>query len=77
MATRITDTVLHIDESLETWQRSILNEHLHLQDGVIGTGYPGDSASHIMVIAYNPERAKPINFIHMVERHGFHAERIG
>ena len=75
MATRVTDTILHIDESLEKWQRSILDEHLHLQDGLISTGYK-DDASHLMIIAYNPERAHPLNFLHMIERHGYHAERV-
>ena len=76
MATRVTATVLHIDETLEQWQRNILDEHLHLQDAVIGTGYNNDK-SHLMIIAYNPQRAHPKRFISMVERHGYHAERIG
>ena len=76
MATQIADAVLHIDELLEDWQRDVLDDHMRMQDGVIATGYNSEKP-HLMIIEYNPDHVNPVNFIHMVERHGYHAERIG
>lgn len=76
MATQIADTILHINETLESRQYDVLEQHMRMQTGVVGAGHSDDSP-HLMLIAYNPEQASPIKFIHMVEREGFHAERIG
>lgn len=76
MATHISDAILHIDEPLEKWQRDILEDHMRLQDGVISTGY-NDNDTHLMLIEYNPECGHPTSYLHMVERHGYHAERVG
>ena len=76
MATQIADAVLHIDEALEKWQRDVLDDHMRLQDGVIALG-TNDDRPHMMIVQYNPERTDPVSFIRMVERHGYHAERIG
>ena len=76
MTTHIADAIIHIDETLDKWQRDILDDHMRLNDGVISTGYNNDNP-HLMIIEYNPEHTDPVHFIHMVERHGYHAERIG
>lgn len=76
MNTQIADAVIHIDESLKEKQLDILNDHMRMQDGIISVGYSNDNP-HLMIVEYNPACADPVNFIHMVERHGFHAERIG
>jgi len=76
MTTYVADAVLHIDEALERWQRDVLDDHMRLQEGVISSG-SRDDQPHMMIIEYNPELTEPVNFIHMVERHGYHAERIG
>ena len=75
MATFIADTVLHIDESLEDWQRSVLQDHMRVQDGVIAAGY-NDASPNLMIIEYNPEHGHPVKYINMVKRHGYHAQRI-
>ena len=75
MAIKIADAILHIDETLEDWQRDVLDDHMRLQQGVIATGYNKDKP-HLMIIEYNPDNANPVNFIYTVKRHGYHAERI-
>jgi len=76
MKTQIADAILHINESLEQWQRDVLDDHMRMQRGVIAAGHNND-VPHLMIIEYNPDRANPIKFVQMVERHGYHAERIG
>jgi hypothetical protein len=76
MATQRANTIIHIDESLEKWQRDVLDEHLRLQAGVIASKH-NDDRPHLLFIENNPERTDPESFIRMVERHGYHAERIG
>ncbi len=75
MMTQVCDAILHIDETLEPWQYEILEKHMRAQQGVISSGHnPG--APHILFIEYNPEKNRVTNFIRMIERHGFHAERV-
>ena len=76
MATHIADTLLHIDEPLESWQHDVLEQHMRMQNGVIGAGHSNNSP-HVMMITYNPRQANAVKFIHLVEREGFHAVRIG
>ncbi|MDH5473333.1 MAG: ATP-binding protein [Gammaproteobacteria bacterium] len=76
MATQIADAILHIDESLENWQRDVLNDHMRLQDGVISSGQ-NDNNPHLMIVQYDPGCTDPLNFIHMIQRHGYHAARVG
>ena len=71
----ISEAVIHIDESLKERQYHILNDHMRMQDGVISAGC-NNASSHLMIIRYNPEHTNPVQFIRMVERHGYHAERV-
>lgn len=72
---QVCDAVLHIDEVLNANQYRVLENHLRAQKGVISSGH-NPSASHIIFIGYNPNKNSVINFIRMIERHGYHAERI-
>lgn len=76
MAIKLADAVLHIDELLEDWQREVLNDHMCLQQGVITSGCNKDKP-HLMIIRYDPDHTNPVNFVHTVERHGYHAVRVG
>ena len=76
MAYQIADATLHIDETLEAWQQSVLEDHLRLNDGVVGAGHSA-KAPHVMIIEYNPDRTCAMKFLNMVKRHGYHAEWIG
>jgi len=76
MKTHIADTVIHIVESLGEKQYDVLNTHMRMQDGVISVGHNSDTP-HLMLVEYNPEHTNPVKFIRMVQRHGYHAERIG
>ena len=76
MATQIADVLLHIDETLEDWQNQILDDHMRLQDGVIASGHISVTP-HLMLVEYNPECASAMSLLRMIERHGYHAERVG
>jgi hypothetical protein len=76
MAARMTDVMIHIDETLKDWQQQMLEAHMRAQQGVIALGYHDDKP-HLMLIEYDPDSTHPSNFIQLVLRHGFHAERVG
>lgn len=76
MNAEIADVTLHINEHLEQWQRNVLTDHLRMQAGVITIGYY-DEKPHLMTVGFDRNSAHPINFIRMIERHGYHAQRIG
>ncbi|HEY9053000.1 MAG TPA: hypothetical protein VIQ03_15725 [Gammaproteobacteria bacterium] len=76
MNIKIADATLHINENLEKWQRNVLADHMRMQTGVIAIGYH-DEKPHLMTIGFNLDCTNPMNFIHMIERHGYHAKRIG
>ena len=76
MATQIVDALIHVDQNLEKWQRDVLEDHIRLQEGVIATG-TSDKTPHLMLVEYNPVRTHPRYFLAMIERHGYHAERVG
>ena len=76
MAAKISDVMLHIDENLQKWQRTMLEEHMRAQPGVIALGYHDDKP-HLMMVGYDPYISHPSDFLRVVARHGFHAERIG
>lgn len=75
MAGKIADAILHIDDALEDWQRSVLEDHMRLQEGVISSGCCNNNP-HLMIIEYDTSCTSPINFIYTVKRHGYRAERI-
>lgn len=74
MTEQLSDAILHIDESLHSWQREVLEKHMRMQRGVISSGH-SDRVPSLMIVEYNPQRNNPMSFIQMIERHGFHAER--
>jgi len=76
MKTKIADATLHIDESLKPWQQDVLDDHMRKQRGVIAAGHNKD-IPHFMMIEYNPDRVDTVKFVRMIERHGYHAERVG
>ena len=75
MDIQMTDVMIRIEEDLDEWQRNILEDHMRMQDGVIGIGYNA-SDPHIMMVGYQPEQTSAKHFLRMVERHGYHATRV-
>ena len=76
MAARISDVMIHIDEDLQEWQRVMLEAHMRAQEGVIALGYH-DYSPHLMLLEYDPYISHPMDFLRLVARHGYHAERVG
>ena len=76
MDIQMIDVMVHIDEDLNKAQRNMLEKHMRMQDGVIALGYH-DERPHLMIVEYNPECTSSSNILHLVKRHGYHAELIG
>ncbi|MCW8956028.1 MAG: hypothetical protein OQL09_04035 [Gammaproteobacteria bacterium] len=76
MDIQLTDVMIRIDEDLEEWQRNILEDHMRMQQGVIAFGY-NSRHPHLIMVGYQPEQTSAKYFLRMVERHGYHAARVG
>ena len=76
MDTKLADVTLHIDETTSHEQREKLRDALLAMDGVMAAAYH-DEKPHLMLIEYNPDTLKSIEFVNTAREHGLHAELIG
>ena len=76
MVAKLGDVMIHIDEELDEWQQNLLEEHMRAQEGVIALGYHEDKP-HLMLVEYDLYNAHPMDFLRLIWRHGYHAERVG
>ena len=76
MDTKLADVTLHIDETTSHEQREKLRDALLAMDGVMAAAYH-DEKPHLMLIEYNPDTLKSIEFVNAAREHGLHAELIG
>jgi hypothetical protein len=76
MSEKMTDVTMHIDEETSHEQREALRDHLLQRDGVLAAAYR-DEKPHLMVIGYDPEIIKSVEFLDIVKSSGMHAELIG
>ena len=76
MDIKMTDIMLHIDETLNTKAQGALEEYMRSQDGVIGLGYHSNRP-HLMIVEYNPDQTTDMSLLHSVKSQGLHAELIG
>ncbi len=66
---------MHIDENTTHDQREGFRDALLKTDGVMAAAYHDDKP-HLMVIIYNPELIKSIEFVNLARQRGLHAELI-
>lgn len=76
MDIQMVDVMVHIDEDLDKVQRSMLEGHMRLQEGVIAVAYY-DERPHLMIVEYDLGCTNSSNILHTVQQHGYHAELIG
>jgi hypothetical protein len=67
--------VFHIDEETTHDERESFRDALLGLDGVMAAAYH-DEKPHLMVVIYDPETVRSIEFIEMARARGLHAELI-
>lgn len=72
----INDVVLHVDEALDLKAKHDLEDDMRTIDGVIAPRF-NDAKSHLMIIAYDPDRLRTIDLLNEVRSRGYHAEHCG
>lgn len=73
---QITDTLIHVSESLNTHERRDLEENLRAVAGVIAPRF-GPGKDHLLLIAYDPEKTSSTALLGKVREHGCRASLIG
>ena len=76
MNTRHAEVTFHIDEETSHDERERFRDVLLALDGVMAASYH-DERPHLMLIEYNPEVIKSIEFVDAAKKQGLHAELIG
>jgi hypothetical protein len=76
MSEYMADVTLHIDENTTHVEREKFRDVLLAMDGVMAAAYH-DEKPHLMIIEYDPQVVKSIDFVNTAKSSGFHAELIG
>lgn len=72
----ISDVMIHIPENLDTEARSALESRMRDLDGVIAPRFnPGKD--HLLVVAFDPDKARPAELLGMVQAAGYAAQLVG
>ena len=66
---------IHIDENTTHEDREALRDELLNLNGVMAAAYH-DERPHLMIVVYDPERVKSIEFVNAAMRRGLHAELV-
>lgn len=69
----INDVVIHVNESLGSRARHALEDHMREIDGVIAPRF-SDSKTHLMIVAYNPDRTRMGVLLDEVRSQGYTAQ---
>ena len=76
MNIQLADVVVHIDQTLESQQRSQIEDELRAINGVVSVHNP-DDRPHLSVIGYNPDLTNSGAILSTITNQGVHAELIG
>ena len=72
----ISDVMIHINEKLDIEARSALEARMRNLDGVIAPRFnPGKD--HLLVVAFDPDKARPAELLGMVQAAGYAAQLVG
>jgi hypothetical protein len=66
---------MHIDENTTHEDREALRDALLNLNGVMAAVYH-DERPHLMIVVYDPERIKSIEFVNTAKSRGLHAELV-
>lgn len=72
----INDVVLHVNETLDERARHELEDQMRTIDGVIAPRF-NDRRTHLMIVAYDPDRISTLGLRNEVQRRGYHAQHCG
>lgn len=72
----ISDFIIHINESLTPQEMLDLTDAVREHDCVVSASSPS-KASHMMLVAYNPDCTKSSEILNRVSRKGLHAASTG
>ena len=72
----LVDVTIHVDEDLDTAQRSTVDQQLRALDGVVSV-HNADKTPHLVTIEYDPEKLDSTRLLNTVKAIGVHAEMIG
>lgn len=72
----INDVVLHVNETLDERARHELEDQMRTIDGVIAPRF-NDRRTHLMIVAYDPDRTSTGSLVKEVQRRGYHAQHCG
>ena len=76
MDTKFAEVTFHIDENTSHDEREKFRDVLLAMDGVVAAAHH-DEKPHLMLIEFNPDVIKPIEFVNAAKKHHLHAELIG
>lgn len=72
----ISDVMIHIDQTLSVEARAAMEERMRQIDGVLAPRFnPGKE--HLLLVAFNPDLARPAALLGAVRASGYSAQLIG
>lgn len=72
----VSDILIHIDESLDLKQQSILEEAIRDIEGVVAPRFnPGKD--HLLLVAFNPDMTNMAVLLNKVQSFGYNAQLVG
>lgn len=72
----ISDTMIHINESLTIEQRSTLEEQLRDIEGVVAPRFSADK-THLLLVAFVPEKTSSFALLNKARSAGYTAQLVG
>lgn len=76
MDIKLAEVTLHITEDTTHEQREAFRDSLLGMDGVLAAAYH-DEKPHLLLVEYNPDKTKSIEFVTAAQGRGLHAQLIG
>lgn len=76
MTIKFAEVTLHIDEETTHDEREAFRDVLLALPGVMAAAHH-DEKPHLMLIEYNPDAVKSIEFVNAAKARGIHTELIG
>lgn len=72
----LSDVVIHVNQTLDAPARRDLENRMREVEGVIAPRF-SDNRTHLMVIAYDADRARMLDLVEAVEDQGYNAQSCG
>ena len=72
----ISDVMIHINETLSADARFALEERLRQVEGVVAPRFNPDR-DHLLLVAFDPDKAHPANLLSAVKTAGYAAQLVG